>query len=224
MPDEARRTRKARLVLTATMLGIDSHYEPITQAVYQHREANVYPYLQTKGFAVTKLQGPLAKRHYVAPEAKKPEVEYLCGVGHGRHDTYTGDYGDIIFQVGNYHPDEVRGKIVHFLSCKTAIELGPDLVANGALAFFGYDEDFVFYPADKDAFLECDSEIDRAFADGLSASQVHDRVKKLFDQQIATFRATGKVIEAATLEFNRDHLRCPSSGGPRWGDEKAKLA
>lgn len=224
MPDEARRTKKVSLVLPVTVLGIDSNYEPVTLAAYQYREANVYPYLQAKGFQVTKLQGPLARRYYVAPEAKKPEVDYMTGVGHGSYDLYTGDHGDVIFQVGNYHPDEAKGKIVHFLSCQTARGLGPDFVANGARAYFGYDENFSFTMPEKDTFFECDSEIDRAFADGLTAAQVYDRVRKLYDQRIADLRAAGKLREAATLEFDRDHLRCPSSGGSRWGDARAKLS
>ncbi len=78
--------------------------------------------------------------------------------------------------------------------------------------------------AEKDTFFECDSEVDKAFADGLSAAHVYDRVKKLYDQRIADLRAAGKLYVAATLEFDRDHLRCPSSGGANWGDPKAKLS
>lgn len=63
-----------------------------------------------------------------------------------------------------------------------------------------------------------------AFADSLTASQVFDRVKKLYDQQIADLRAAGKLYVAATLEFDRDHLRCPSSGGTKCGDLKAKFS
>jgi hypothetical protein len=224
MPDEAPRTKRVSQVLPVTVLGIDSNYEPVTRAAYQYREANVYPYIITKGFRVTKLQGPLARRYYVAPEAKKPEVDYITGVGHGAYNIYTGDHGDIIFQVGNYHPDEAKGKIVHLLSCQTARDLGPDFVTNGAKAYFGYDENFTLTMPEKDTFFECDSEIDRAFADGLTAAQVYDRVRRLYDQRIADLRAAGKLREAATLEFDRDHLRCPSSGGSRWGDARAKLS
>jgi hypothetical protein len=224
MPEEAARTKKFTLVLPVTLLGIDSNYEPVTLAAFQYRERYVYPYLQAKGFTVKKFQGPLARRHYVAPEARKPDVEYLTGVGHGSYNLYTGDHGNVIFQVGNYHPDEAKGKIVHFLSCQTARDLGPDFVRNGCRAYFGYDENFTFYMPEKDTFFECDSEIDKAFADGLSAAQVYDRLKKLYDQRIADLRAAGKLYVAATLEFDRDHLRCPSSGGANWGDPRAKLS
>jgi hypothetical protein len=160
----------------------------------------------------------------VVPEARKPAVDYLTGVGHGSYNLYTGDHGHVVFEIGNYDPEEAKGKIIHFLSCQTARELGPDFVRNGCRAYFGYDENFTFHMADKDVFFECDSEIDKAFADGLSTMQVYDRVKKLYDQRIADLRAAGKLYVAATLEFDRDHLRCPSSGGTNWGDPKAKLS
>ena len=81
---------------------------------------------------------------------------------------------------------------MHFSSCETAANLGPDFVKNGCLAFFGYDEDFVFTMADRDIFFECDSEIDLAFADGLTAAEVYDRVGKLFAKRVADFRVQGK--------------------------------
>ncbi|MFO0929652.1 MAG: hypothetical protein U0736_21955 [Gemmataceae bacterium] len=223
MPRRSKRTRELTRRINVTALGVDSNYEPITRAACEYRETNVYPYLESKGFQVIKLQGPLARRHYVAPEARKPGVDYLTGVGHGLDDLYTGDHGAVIFRTGDYHPDEANGKIVHLLSCQTARGLGRDFVTNGARAYFGYDENFTFTMAEKDVFFECDAEIDRAFADGLTAARVYDRVRTLYDQRIAELRSAGKLRQAATLEFDRDHLRCPSSGGLAWGDTQAKL-
>src|SRR5207249_2313497 len=123
-----------------------------------------------------------------APKAQQPGVAYLTGVGHGFPASYTGHYYDPIFPVGNYSAAEARGKIAHFLSCETARDLGPDFVKNGCLAYFGYDEDFVFTTAEQEVFFECDSAIDRAFAEGSNAAQVYDRVKALFTQRAADFR------------------------------------
>jgi hypothetical protein len=182
--------------------------------------------MASKGLAIDKCQGVMARRIYVAPKAQQANVGYLTGVGHGFYTTFTGHFYDPIFEVGNFSSAEARGKIVHLLSCKTARDLGPDFVRNGCLAYFGYDEDFAFSTADQDVFFECDSEIDRAFADGLTAEEVYDRVKALFTQRVAQFRAQGKQLEAATLELNLDRLRCPSSppGANAWGDPKAKLS
>jgi hypothetical protein len=220
---KAKPLKQQRVAVPIVAVGIDSNWEPATLAAYQYREKHVYPHLASKGYTIDKCQGPLARRIYVAPKAQQTGVVYLTGVGHGSYTTYTGHYYDPVFEVGNYSAAESSEKIVHFLSCETARDLGPDFVKNGCLAYFGYDEDFVFTVADQDTFFECDSEIDLAFADGLTADQVYDRAKKLFAQRAADFRAQGKQNEAATLELDFDRLRCPSSGGSAWGDTKAKL-
>jgi hypothetical protein len=217
--------KEQTLTVPVSVLGIDSNWEAATMAAFQYREKHVYPYLASRGYSIDKCQGAMARRIHAAPRAKQPGVAYLTGVGHGADTIYYGHYYDAVFQVGNYSAAEPGGKIVHFLSCKTARDLGPDFVKNGCLAYFGYDEDFVFTTAEQDVFFECDSEIDRAFADGLTAAQVYDRVKALFAQRAADFRAQGKQTAAATLESDLDCLRCPSSppGPNAWGDPKAEL-
>jgi hypothetical protein len=216
------RRRQRSLNAKATVVAIDSNFEPFTKAAYEYRQKHVYPYFKEKGFDVLCFQGPLARRYYAAPAARKPAVDYLTGVGHGTYDTYTGDFFDPIFSRGNYHQEEIRGKIVHFLSCQTARVLGPDFIGQGALAFFGYDENFIYHEDEADVFFECDSEIDLAFADGLTARQVYLRVMAKYNLRITAMRAAGKLYVAAMLEFDRDHLRAPTSS-EIWGDHKARL-
>ena len=205
-------------------LAIDSNHEPVTKAVFDYREAVVYPYLIAQGMVITKLQGSLARRYYVAEEASQDGLQYITGVGHGFPDTYTGDYGDPVFHVGHYEAAEVEGKIVHLLSCQTGLQLGPDFVKHGCRAFFGYDVDFSFPTNEKQKwFFECDSEIDRGFADGLTAQQVYERTIALYNERIEALDAEDDIDNAALLETNRDHLRCPSSGGKKWGDTSARL-
>jgi hypothetical protein len=209
--------------LDASVLGIDAHLEDLTvQAAYLYRQANVYPYLTKKGFALKLFQGTQARRCYVAPEAAKPNIVYLSGLGHGLADVLMGHNFEHLFQVGQYRPVEVAGKIVHFQSCRTALQLGQDLVTNGCRAFFGYDILVAYPPEDQDTFFECDSEIDRAFADGSTAQQVYDRVIALYNQRIAERQAAGNWTSAAALETLRDHL-CAPSVAARWGSALAKL-
>lgn len=204
------------------MLAIDSNFEPATKAAFDYRQAHVYPYISLLGYSIIRCQGPLARRVYVAPEARKPNVVFMTGVGHGSYDTYTGDHFEPIFTVGDYSPEESNGKIVHFLSCQTAARLGPDFVAHGCRAYFGYDENFTFMLDVADVFFECDSEIDRAIAEGLRAMEVYRRTRALYDRRIADFRSSGKLREAAALEFDRDHLRSPVDGH-QWGDGNTHL-
>jgi hypothetical protein len=217
-------TKRTRSVtVNEVALGIDSNYEPVTKAAFEYREKHVYPYLKKKGFSVEKCQGTFARRIYVAPKARKAMVVYLTGVGHGSYDTYTGHYYDPIFRVGDYSKQEADGKIAHFLSCQTGRTLGPDFVTNGCKAYFGYDENFVFIMNDSDIFFECDSEIDKAFADGATAKVVYSRTKKLYEKRIDELKSAGKFYVASTLATDLDRLRCPSSGGAEWGTESAKL-
>ncbi|MBA7568762.1 hypothetical protein ES708_10496 [subsurface metagenome] len=46
--------------------------------------------------------------------------------------------------MGKYNPSEVKGKVIKLLSCQTGVELGPDLIRNGAASFMGYRDDYIW--------------------------------------------------------------------------------
>ncbi|GAI80472.1 unnamed protein product, partial [marine sediment metagenome] len=73
-----------------------------------------------------------------------PQSDIIIGVGHGGEDVFTGQNEAIILEVGKYDPREVRGKVIKLLSCQCGVELGPDLVANGAACAMCYKEDYVW--------------------------------------------------------------------------------
>jgi hypothetical protein len=210
-------------VLPITMLGIDANMDPQTQAPHDYREVHVYPYFVKKGFTVEKCQTTLATQPHVSSTAKKPEVLYITGSGHGFPTIFLGHMYNVIWEATTYSSVESKGKIMHLLSCLSGANLGPDLVANGCRAFFGYDAKFVFEHTKPGIYLECDSEIDRAFAEGLTADEVYKRVIKLFDKHIDAARLACDVDRVAMLEQDRDHLVCPSVD-PKFGDKHAKLA
>ena len=204
------------------ILAIDSSYDEITHASYVYRNRYVYPYLESKGFELVRCQGQSARRAYVQPEVCQGDIVYITGVGHGTDTTYMGEHYDPIFDVGNYQSGESHNKVVHFFACQTAVKLGPDFVNHGCRAYFGYDEDFIVLMRVSDAFFDCDSEIDRAFADGLTAEEVYDRVIAYYDRKICELEDGGYDDAAAALGHNRDHL-CAPSVDPKWGDKKARL-
>ncbi len=211
--------------MTKTILAIDANFDPITRAPFEYREQNVYPLFQTNGFTVIRRQGPSARRNEVASQARKPNVVYLTGVGHGFPNSYTGDNLDPVFSVGNFTPAEAAGKIVHFLSCETAAGLGPDFVAKGCRAYFGYSDNFTYPPNLAEVFFDCDSEIDRGFANGLTADQVFQNVLARFQQHIDQLKSTGDsgdLFNASVLEVDLRLLRAPSVA-VEYGDPGAKL-
>lgn len=73
-----------------------------------------------------------------------PQSDIIIGVGHGDEDSFTGQNEALILEVGRYNPREIRGKMIKLLSCQTGVTLGPDLVKNGAKAFLGYTDDYVW--------------------------------------------------------------------------------
>jgi hypothetical protein len=154
--------------------------------------------------------------------AVTPAVVYITGSGHGSADTFSGDQFDPIYRVNFYGPQEVSGKIMHLLACETAKVLAPDLVARGCRACFSFDIPFTFPLESASLFLDCESEIDRAFADGCTAAQVHARVVARYNKAIADMNAAGKPDLVAYLETHRDHLCSPVTSAS-FGDTGAKL-
>ena len=205
----------------AEIVAIDADHDTVTSAGSQHRRQHVYPYLRGKRLQVQVVR---AVQAVVEAAVVRQEVVYLTGEGHGLTNVFYGDNRQAVFVVGSYPPKAVENKIVHFLSCQTADRLGPDFVQNKCSAYFGYDTDFVF-PLDEPyltTFLECDSEIDRGFADGLTANEVDRRARAAFTAQAEKLRAANQHYQAEIMEFNRDHLCSPATGS-QWGDPEARL-
>lgn len=205
-----------------TFVAIDSNDANDIAAISSYLEANIYPYLQGKGFTMVPFFGPLARPEYVGPAASAPDVSLLTGGGHGTYTSFIGYRSEPVFTKGAYDADEVRGKIVHFLSCETAKFLGPDFVTNGCLAYIGYDENFVFNPIFQDLFFKCDGEVLLGLADGLTVGDAAARAKELFNQTIVNLTAQGYADAASQLAYDLSHFRSPIDG-PQWGSVDAKL-
>ena len=73
-----------------------------------------------------------------------PQSDIIIGTGHGSKTSFTGQNEAVILEVGKYNSREVRGKVIKLIACQTAVELGPDLIKNGARAFLGYKDDYVW--------------------------------------------------------------------------------
>lgn len=210
------------MVPNLKILAIDSSYDEITHASCVYRNRHVYPYMESKGFEIIRCQNRFARRAYVEQEICQEDIVYMTGVGHGVYTTYMGDHCNPIFDIGNYQAKGLDNKVAHFFACQTAAELGTDFINNGCLAYFGYDVDVIVPMHISDAFFDCDSEIDRAFADGLTAEEVYDRVIAHYNQKIRELEDGGHDDAAAALGYYRDHL-CAPSVNAKWGDKKARI-
>lgn len=219
----------------AAVLCIDTDADAETEPLFEYRKAKLYPGLAAS-LTLLSAHGSDATRTKVAPLARDPRVRLITGSGHGTAGEFKDGHNRPIFGAGALDPAEVSGKIVHLLACQTGLQLGPDLVANGCQAFFGYDVDFVFSPFRNlaELFFEADAEIDRALAQGLTAAEAHTAAVQLFQKHIdeldqraetETSQAKKDVLlwTATALEFNRDHLLGPREAGSPLGDPLARL-
>lgn len=200
------------------VVGVDSPTDEVTRDASNYRRKHVYPYLKGQDFAVTRIAGTNATRGAVARAVTREETVYVTGVGHGELNSYSGTDGTPLFFVGGYEAQEVSAKIIHLMSCLTAIELGPDMVKSGATAFFGYDAEIW----SSDDAASCDAEIDKGFADGLTAEEVYQRTMSAFDARIRELDGNGEPHFASRLELNQAHLCAPSTHA-RFGSVHARL-
>jgi hypothetical protein len=193
--------------------------DSVTTPAATYRIKNVHPVFASKGFEVIVLKDVNDIRTNFAPKAKDPRVVYISGIGHGGYNSYTGHNFDPLLQIGVYTNDEVKKKSMHFLSCETARDLGPDTVGKGASSYAGYTENFVFDWDNANLYWQCDSQYDISMANGKTAEQaVADTIAK-YNAAIASVPGTST---AATLLSDRNLLRSPVSGA-EWGSKTARI-
>lgn len=212
--------KEVQKFLKSSVLFCENTTDHLTGPAAQYRIKNVHPVFASKGFNVIVLQGLQDIRTNFQIKAIDNSVVYIGGIGHGASNIYTGDNFNQILTVGAYAGNEVKGKVMHFLSCQTAAALGPDTVSKGALAYTGYSEDFVFDTSHGDLYWQCDSVFDINMANGKTVSQAMTELYKAFDNAIAQFPGTST---AANLLHNKTVLRSPVSGAP-WGQQNAKIS
>lgn len=206
--------KKLRPLFRAIALFCENTTDSVTKLAAQYRMEKVHPVFAKRGFEVICLKGIQDVRYYFRQKALNSRTVYISGVGHGSPTTYTGHLGDPILRVGSYDPAEVKGKCMHLLSCQTAKELGPDVVAKGTRAYAGYFENFTFVLDDPSTpinelnlFWKCDSTFDIKMAEGVTAKAAHYGMIAAYNAAIAMVPNT----EAAVwLTHDRNYLRTPT--------------
>lgn len=211
-----------RYMLRRTAVFTESDHDSITTSGSDYRKANVHPQFSAKGFTTVSLTGSTNVRSNFATAIKSRWATYTSGIGHGSSTVYTGNSGSYLWQVGGYDASEPSGKVIHLLSCLTAQTLGPDLVTNGAKAYFGYHPSFYINWSYPDVFWACDSAIDHGFSIGMTASEVHNLTYYVYNTMITTMTGIHSPT-ATTLTGDRDGLRTPVSGSS-YGDKNASIS
>ncbi|MGH9463567.1 MAG: hypothetical protein ACRD1X_20375 [Vicinamibacteria bacterium] len=150
--------------------------------------------ISRRGITVIDLYGGRAVRKEVIGilEKRKPQLALLNG--HGSASVVAGHDDEVVLQLGD--KKAVEEKIIYARACKSAKELGPDAVAQGAKAYLGYDEDFVLmFNIDKLSkpledrtaalFLEPSNHVVASLLKGHSAGEANKRSRALYRKNIA---------------------------------------
>jgi hypothetical protein len=199
------------LKLTNRALFCENTTDHVTTPFARYRMRYVHPVFKKRGFSIVVLSGTDDIRTNFVPHAKKALTVYLSGIGHGNYNLYTGHDGNYILVACQYDPAEVKGKAIHFLSCRTAAQLGPDTVKKGAKCYAGYTENFILQWDDSSTpvnefvlFAKSDSTFDIAMANGLTAQNAYDLTIRAFNAAIAQ---VPNQVAATYLRWDRDHLK-----------------
>jgi hypothetical protein len=92
------------------------------------------------------------------------DIDLVTGSGHGDASMFSGANGEEIFGTfDDLSLASLSGKIVHLLSCSTALSFGRAAVAAGARAFWGYIDEFRFFCTDPPPLSLQDDDLASAF-------------------------------------------------------------
>ncbi|MBI5038142.1 MAG: hypothetical protein HZC01_05570 [Candidatus Kerfeldbacteria bacterium] len=181
-----------------------------------------------KGFERIDLSKKKAnKERFLGILRKKSGIRMLVVLnGHGDDRAVAGQDNEIIMSVED--AALLSDKIIYARACSSAKELGPSAVSSGALAYIGYDIEFVFFTEndklsrplqDRTAalFLEPSNHVPIALLKGHPASDVNYRSQEKSLHVIKRLVAEGpKSVHYYTIPFlfaNMNHQVC--SGGPK---------
>ncbi|MBI5072736.1 hypothetical protein HZA99_02875 [Candidatus Woesearchaeota archaeon] len=175
---------------------------------------------ETKGITVFDLSREKANRNKTEGILKKQEPKLVIFNGHGREDAVGGHKNEPLI-VAKQNETLLKEKITYAISCKSAKELGPESVKQGAKAYLGYEEDFIFFYepkkmteplADKTAelFLEPSREAMLSLIKGNSVEEAEKRTKNMFKENMIKLLSSEVTKEEASMArylwWNMKHL------------------
>lgn len=169
-------------------------------------------FAKTKGFSILDLHRQRAKRKELEGLIKKKDPSLIILNGHGNDNEVTGQDDEVLIGV-NKNEDILNSRIIYALSCSSGKELGPASVGNGAKAYIGYDDSFVFMYTDSERtrplqdktaalFLEPSNQVAISLIKGNNVEFAHQNSKKAFLQNIQKLLTSQSSIEeSSTLRY-----------------------
>lgn len=117
-------------------------YDVTTNYLY-HWSKKVLSQAEKSLYRVVDLLRERANRNELVSVIKKTKPDLICLNGHGDSQSVTGQDNDVLVSA-SINAYVLKDTITYALSCRSAKTLGLVAVKNGARAYIGYREDFVF--------------------------------------------------------------------------------
>ena len=146
-----------------------------------------------RGIKVIDLHREKASRNRVIGTLEKTGTKLVILNGHGSDNSVHGHNNEVILKEDD--SKAVKDKIIFARSCRSAKSLGKNSIAQGALAYLGYEEDFIMLSDETSAgkpledktaelFLEPSNYIPVSLVKGHTAGDANNRSKTLFKKNI----------------------------------------
>ena len=119
---------------------VRSRYDPATEVIYSFFDHLIPEILKGDHYVVEIFEEDVTRKQLEELIIlENPDI--FLGMGHGLYGEFTGQNKEIILDTDNAYL--LEGKVVYLLSCQTGEILGEE-IAKHALAYVGYDEDWLF--------------------------------------------------------------------------------
>jgi len=153
--------------------------------------------LAWRGGLRKQLYGDDAVASKFASTVQSLDPSFVVGMGHGNEEVYAGQYinGAYSILMNLDNADLMAGRVVYLLSCLTAQQLGPAMIEKGAVAYAGYNQDFVWTvsggPPATDPlaapFATSSTTYPKVLVKGKIVGEAKVRTIEVFNQQIAAW-------------------------------------
>ena len=164
------------------------------------------------GYAVIDISGRPVSRSEVEEILKRNPNSLYIHYGHGNEDCHYGSANEKIVDLKNVNI--LSNHEVYCVNCLSAKKLGVEAYKNGAIAYWGYIENFVFTTDALDEFRMFANAGLKFWLEGNEWEKCLKLTKELANELYQKLIESGKYIAAVFLRLDADALRCYTANNP----------
>ncbi len=175
---------------------------------------------QARGITVFDLSREKANRNKTEGILAKQNPKLVIFNGHGKEDAVRGHKNEPLI-IAKQNETLLKEKITYAISCRSGKKLGPESIKQGAKAYLGYEEDFIFFYEPKkiteplndktaELFLEPSSEAILSLIKGNTVEEAEKRTKNMFKENMKKLLSSESTNADASMArylwWNMKHL------------------